>query len=60
MLETIITVIDNETNGGVPVKATVNADDRFVRIIAADKKRGWTIRVRREDILAAIETEEHG
>lgn len=59
MIETTATIIDNATLGGVPIKVTVSADDRFVRI-TANKKLGWTIRVKREDLLAAIETEEHG
>ena len=57
MIETIITVIDTETGGGVPVKATVSADSRFVRVKTGE---GWAVRVDREAVLSAIETEEHG
>ena len=57
MIETIITVIDTETGGGVPVKANVSADARFVRIRTGE---GWAVRVDREAVLLAIETEEHG
>ena len=57
MIETIITVIDTETGGGVPVKASVSADARFVRIRTGE---GWAVRVDREAVMAAIETEEHG
>lgn len=60
MITTMATVTDNSTDGGEIIHVTVMADDRDVIIQYLDGMQGWQIRIRRDVVLAAIETEEHG
>lgn len=59
-MDTKATLIDHSTGGGELIPVTIRADNKHVTVKYKDGMQGWSIRVRREDVLAAIETEEHG
>ena len=56
MIKTQILVTDNTTAGGEVFNGSIRESDGYVYIDFAL----FTVRVSREDVLAAIETEEHG
>ena len=60
MIKTTATIVDNATDGGESIDVTIRADDDFIYLRYLEGMQGWTIRVRRGDVLAAVETEEHG
>ena len=56
MVRTQILLTDNKTGGGEPINGAIREKDGYVYIDFAS----FTLRVKRSDVLAAIETEEHG
>lgn len=56
MIKAQILVTDNTTAGGEVFNGSIRENDGYVYI----KFATFTIRVKRGDVLAAIETEEHG
>ena len=58
-MQTRIVVVDNETGGGEFIKANLRAEDKFI-CIDLGGLLGSTIKINREEVLAVIETEEHG
>ena len=59
-MDTKATLIDHSTGGGELIPVTIRADDKHIVIQYEGGMQGWSIQVRREDVLAAIECDEHG
>jgi len=60
MIQTSVILVDHSTDGGEPIQMTIRSDHKYIYLSYLEGMKGWELRVKRDDILAAIETEEHG